>query len=94
MKLSDAAIDAWLANHHDWRRNGDQIERSCMFSSFASGIAFVNDVARMADEADHHPDIDIRYTRIDIVLSTHDAGGITQKDTDLAERIDAAATAR
>jgi len=91
MKLSDSAIDAWLAIHDRWSRKGDQIECSFVFPTFAAGIAFVQRVAVLADEADHHPDIDIRYTRINIALSTHDAGGLTQRDTDLAEQIEATA---
>jgi Pterin-4a-carbinolamine dehydratase len=56
--------------------------------TFAAGIAFVQRVARIADSADHHPDIDIRYTKIMCSLSTHDAGGITEKDLALAKAIE------
>jgi 4a-hydroxytetrahydrobiopterin dehydratase len=58
------------------------------FSRFADGIAFVQRVARAADAADHHPDIDIRYTKVTCALSTHDAGGITAADLALASAIE------
>ena len=59
-----------------------------MFSGFPEAIAFVNEVAGLAEAAGHHPDIDIRYNRVRLVLVTHDAGGITEKDTGLARRVD------
>jgi 4a-hydroxytetrahydrobiopterin dehydratase len=58
------------------------------FPRFADGIAFVNRVASIADDMDHHPDIDIRYTKVTLTLSTHDAGGVTKTDFSLAERIE------
>ena len=60
------------------------------FERFADGIAFVDRVAVAADEMDHHPDIDIRYTKMTMSLSTHDAGGITASDLHLAEKIEGA----
>jgi len=59
--------------------------------TFADGIAFVNRIAKAADARNHHPDIDIRYTKITCMLSTHDAGGITTADLELAEEIEKAA---
>ena len=60
------------------------------FDRFADGIRFVDRVAVAADEMNHHPDIDVRYTKITITLSTHDAGGITQSDLDLGKKIEGA----
>ena len=60
------------------------------FGTFAEGIAFVNRVAKAADAANHHPDIDIRYTKITCILSTHDAGGVTDADLKLADEIEKA----
>ena len=71
-----------------WSRRGDALMKTFSFDRFADGIAFVNRVATAADEMNHHPDIDIRYTKITIALSTHDAGGITQSDLDLAQKIE------
>lgn len=87
-KLSDADVDTALKSLTGWRREGGAIEKTFKFPRFADGIAFVQRVAVAADELDHHPDIDIRYTKIRIALSTHDAGGITSMDTKLAQQID------
>ena len=74
-----------------WTRKGEAISKTYTFARFADGIAFVGKVAPIADGMDHHPDIDIRYTDVTFALSTHDAGGITQKDFDLAKAIENAA---
>jgi 4a-hydroxytetrahydrobiopterin dehydratase len=88
-KLSDVEIHRALAALNGWSRRGDALVKAFNFPRFADGIAFVNRVARIADDMDHHPDIDIRYTRVTITLSTHDAGGVTKTDFTLAERIEA-----
>jgi 4a-hydroxytetrahydrobiopterin dehydratase len=90
-KLSDDEINSALGTLSGWSRSGDAIERTFAFKRFADGIAFVDRMAALADAANHHPDIDIRYTKIKVALSTHDAGGITQADVDLAGQITAAA---
>ena len=71
-------------------RRGNGSARRAWVASSIDGIAFVDRIAKVADEMDHHPDIDIRYTKITTTLSTHDAGGITQSDLKLAERIERA----
>jgi 4a-hydroxytetrahydrobiopterin dehydratase len=71
-----------------WRRDGDVITRQVEASSFLDGIALVQRVAEQAEELNHHPDIDIRYTTLTFTLSTHSAGGLTAKDLELAGRID------
>ena len=86
-KLSDQEIEAALGGLEGWTTDGSALTRSFRFERFADGIAFVRLVARVADEADHHPDIDIRYTTITMRLSTHDAGGITAADVKLAGQI-------
>jgi 4a-hydroxytetrahydrobiopterin dehydratase len=87
-KLSDVEIHRALSALTGWSRRGDALVKTFTFSRFADGIAFVNRVARIADEMDHHPDIDIRYTKVTMTLSTHDAGGVTKTDFTLAERIE------
>jgi len=74
----------------DWRvgQGGQAIVREVRAGSFLDGIALVQQVAEAAEEADHHPDIDIRYTTLTFTLSTHSAGGVTAKDLELAARID------
>lgn len=88
-KLSDIEIQRALGNHSGWTRRGNAITRTFEFASFPDGIAFVNRVAEVAERMDHHPDVDIRYTKVTCTLSTHSAGGITSKDFKLAEEIDA-----
>jgi 4a-hydroxytetrahydrobiopterin dehydratase len=88
-KLSDAEVQASLKSLPGWGVEAGAIVKTFKFAKFAEGIAFVQRVAQAADAMDHHPDIDIRYTKIRVALSTHDAGGITGMDTKLAARIDA-----
>ena len=87
-KLSDLEIQRALGHLSGWSRRGETLTKSFSFGRFADGIAFVTRVAKIADEMNHHPDIDVRYTKITMTLSTHDAGGITASDLKLAERIE------
>jgi 4a-hydroxytetrahydrobiopterin dehydratase len=90
-KLSDSDIAAALAGLPGWERQGgagDAIVKRYTFPTFAAGIRFVDRVAVEADKADHHPDIDIRWTTVTMSLSTHSAGGLTQNDIALAAVID------
>jgi len=86
-KLSDIELQAGLKKLPGWERKGDAIVRQFKFARFAEGIRFVDRVAELADAADHHPDIDIRYTTLTVSLSTHSEGGVTAKDLAMAERI-------
>ena len=86
--LSDIALQRELGGLPGWSRRGDVLTRTYQFRNFAESMDFVNRVADAAESADHHPDIDIRYSKVTLVLSTHSAGGITQKDLDLAKAID------
>jgi len=86
---SEAEIKARLARLPGWERVGNQIQRTWTFSDFQGSMSFVNRVAALAEAADHHPDIDIRYSRVTLALSTHDAGGLTERDFDLAEAVGA-----
>lgn len=88
-KLSDLEIQRALGGLAGWARRGEVLTKTFTFERFADGIAFVDRIARAADSMDHHPDIDIRYTKITLALSTHDAGGITQADLNLAQSIEA-----
>jgi len=71
-----------------WKIEAAELTRTFAFADFLAALHFVNQVAVLAEEAAHHPDIDIRYNRVRLGLSTHDAGGLTAKDFDLAARID------
>lgn len=87
-KLTEADLNAGLLSLPGWERRADIIAKTFTFEKFAEGIRFVDRVAVEADKADHHPDIDIRYTTVTMTLSTHSAGGLTRKDLELAAVID------
>jgi 4a-hydroxytetrahydrobiopterin dehydratase len=72
----------------DWEREGDEILKVYEFDDFPSAIKFVTGVAKLADRYDHHPDIDIRYSRVRLGLTTHSEGGLTSLDFDLAGEIE------
>jgi len=86
--LTDEEIEQRLAASQ-WRREGDAIVRELKFDDFKAAIAFVNRVADAAEQANHHPDIAVHgWNRVRLELSTHSAGGLTDADFALAERID------
>ena len=87
--LSDDEIKDGLRRLQGWGRDGDAITKEFELPSFNEAIAFVNCVAHAAEAANHHPDIDIRYRKVQATLSTHDEGGVTAKDIDLAAQIEA-----
>ena len=80
-----------LSSLPGWSREGDEIVKTFERPTFPDAIAFVTRIAERAEAADHHPDLDIRYRKVRVALSTHDAGGITHKDFDLAAEIEACA---
>ena len=86
--LSDIAIQRELGSLAGWSRRGDVLTRTYQFRNFTQAMEFVNRVAGLAESANHHPDIDIRYSKVTLALSTHDAGGITSNDVALARSID------
>ena len=87
--LDDSTIQSRLQKLSGWQREGDAIKREFRFDTFLDAIAFINRIAPLADDADHHPEIFNVYDRVELTLTTHDAGGLTTKDFDLAEAIDA-----
>jgi len=89
-RLSEQEIAARLRDLPGWRLTNGALNKLFTFPAFSDGIRFVDRVAVMADAADHHPDIDIRYKRVTISLTTHSAGGITEKDFALAGQIERA----
>jgi 4a-hydroxytetrahydrobiopterin dehydratase len=82
-------LESAVAELAEWKLEKDGLVRTVLFADFPAAIAFVNRAAELAEAADHHPDIDIRYNKIRIALSTHSAGGITQMDIDMAAKLDA-----
>jgi 4a-hydroxytetrahydrobiopterin dehydratase len=92
MKLSSSDIDARLAKLPGWSRQGDAITRQYTFRGFPDAIAFMTRLAFDAEAADHHPDLQVNYRRVTVTWSTHDEGGVTEKDIDGAKQADAIAS--
>jgi 4a-hydroxytetrahydrobiopterin dehydratase len=90
--LPNDSVDQRLEALPEWSRDGDEIVKTYELPSFPEAIAFVTRVADLAERADHHPDLDIRYRKVRVALSTHDQGGITDKDFALAAEIETAAS--
>ena len=86
--LDGSERQAFLESHPGWVLRNETITRTYVLADFASAIGFVAAVGVVAERAFHHPDIDIRYRRVTVSLTTHDEGGLTRKDADLATRID------
>ena len=87
--LSQEDREAFLAGHPEWSLDGETISRRFDFSDFGEAMGFVNRVALAAEAADHHPDIDIRWNKVTLALSTHSEKALTTNDTELAAKIDA-----
>jgi 4a-hydroxytetrahydrobiopterin dehydratase len=90
-KLDEAKIVSALATLPGWQRDGQVISRNFEFKDFLAAMRFVNAVAELAEAAQHHPDIDVRWNKVVLALTTHDAGGLTPKDMALARQCDALA---
>ena len=86
--LSDIEIQRALGALPGWSRKGNTLTRTYQFAEFPAGIDFLRRVADVAEAQAHHPDVDVRYTKLTFNLSTHDAGGITEKDFTLARAVD------
>jgi 4a-hydroxytetrahydrobiopterin dehydratase len=86
-RLTETEIQERLAGLAGWERHGDAIRRTFGFPGFREALAFVNRVGALAEAADHHPDIDIRYSKVTLALSTHDVGGLSARDFELAAQI-------
>ncbi len=86
--LTDDELATALKDLPDWTHTGDSIARTVEAPTFLAGIELVRKVAAAAEEANHHPDIDIRWRRVSFTLSTHDSNGLTRLDVDLAHEID------
>ncbi|MEM7796664.1 MAG: 4a-hydroxytetrahydrobiopterin dehydratase [Cyanobacteria bacterium P01_C01_bin.118] len=85
--LSPSAIQSQLTSLPDWTLEGNSIQTILTFRDFIEAISFINKVVAPSEAAGHHPDITISYNRVTIRLTTHDAGGLTQKDFNLAKTL-------
>ena len=88
MRLSDDERRAFADAYGGWVIEGESISKTFVLSDFNEALGFVVRLGVLAEKADHHPDIDIRWNKVTIVLTTHDAGGLTKKDTALASAIE------
>lgn len=89
-KLTDAEVKEFLGKYPDWKLVNGQIERTYDAKTFSNAIAFVDEVAKAAEADDHHPDMDIRWKKVTLRMMTHDANGLTVRDTNMAAKADEA----
>ena len=87
--LTEEQIAVRMKDLKDWMRRGNEIAKTVVHKDFVRAMGFVNSVALLAEKMDHHPDIDIRWNKVALTLSTHSAGGLTEFDFALAKQIDA-----
>jgi len=87
-ELNPDQVKAALPSVKDWHKQSAAITRTFQFKDFGAAMDFVNKVARAAEAANHHPDIDIRWNKVTLTLATHSEGGLTRNDFDLAKKID------
>jgi 4a-hydroxytetrahydrobiopterin dehydratase len=88
-KFSELEVQDLLRKYPEWAVENGMLVRFWTFNDFVQAIAFVNRVAQLAEQAGHHPDIDIRYNRVKLALVSHDAGGITARDAQMAAKLSA-----
>ncbi len=86
-RLADEQINQALAKLSGWSRQENEITRTFNLPGFGEAMTFVNRVAQVAEQANHHPDITISYNRVTLALTSHDSGGITERDLNLADKI-------
>lgn len=87
-RLSPTDLQQALGNLPKWSQKGEVIERQFQFKDFLEAMAFVNKIADAAENANHHPDISISYNKVNLALTSHDSGGVTQRDVRMADVID------
>lgn len=85
--MTDVEIETVLRGEPEWRLQDGKLVRTWTFADFVKAMEFVSKIAALAEEAGHHPDIDIRYNKVTLGLVSHDAGGVTERDAKMAARI-------
>jgi 4a-hydroxytetrahydrobiopterin dehydratase len=90
-RLSDQEIEQALTEHDGWSREGDAIVKEFDRGDFAGSVDFVNAIAPSAEEMNHHPDLEISWSKVKVKITTHSEGGLTGNDFELARKVDAAA---
>ena len=94
VKLEETQINAALTALPGWQRQDQVISRTYEFKDFPAAMKFVNAIAELAEQVQHHPDMDVRWNRVTLAFTTHDTGGLTQKDFALARECDAQSAGR
>jgi 4a-hydroxytetrahydrobiopterin dehydratase len=89
--LSDQEVEGRLGELDGWQREGDSIRRQFQFEDFVGSVDFVNRITPLAEEMNHHPDLEISWNKVTVTLSTHSEGGLTANDFELASKIEGAA---
>jgi 4a-hydroxytetrahydrobiopterin dehydratase len=89
--LSDDEIESRLGSLEGWERDGNAIKREFKFKDFVGSVDFVNRITPLAEEMNHHPDLEISWNKVTVSLSTHSQGGLTENDFELASKIDSVA---
>ncbi len=87
-RLSDEQVSIYLRKLPKWKFEQDHLVKTFQFAKFADSIQFVNQIAELAEHANHHPNIDIRYNQVKVSLTTHDKQGVSGKDFSLAQQIE------
>jgi 4a-hydroxytetrahydrobiopterin dehydratase len=87
LRLKPDQVKVHLAKVKDWKLRGNKLSRLYVFEDFMQSLRFINQIARLAEAMNHHPDIDVRYNKVKLTLTTHDEGGLTMKDFRLAGKI-------
>jgi 4a-hydroxytetrahydrobiopterin dehydratase len=87
-KLSNEAVETFIAAHAGWKRDGDTLAKTYAFEQYGDGIAFAVHIAFAADKRDHHPDLRIGWGKVEVRWTTHDAGGISAADAEMAQLAD------
>lgn len=86
--LEDADIEARLSGMEGWRRRGDEIVKSFDRGDFVGSIDFVSSIVEPAEEMNHHPDLAVSWSQVEVAITNHDEGGLTEADFELAEKIE------
>jgi 4a-hydroxytetrahydrobiopterin dehydratase len=89
--IDRASLDAFLESHRGWTQDGEALARTWKFRTFVEAMAFVREVADLAEAVGHHPDIHVHYDEVTLRIWTHSTGTLTERDLDLAARTDALA---
>ena len=86
--LNELAVKSQLQTTDNWKFHNDGLEKQFVFKNFSQSLAFIVQVGILAEKANHHPELFNVYNKVSLRLTTHDAGGVTQKDVDLAQAVD------